>query len=109
MRRFLQRVAVADPKVFRRKASPVRGAAAVAWAITRLNDSVGPHHGLTTGELLEWFGVSGSVSQRAEPMLRALGADPYLWPYIVTPGSPDLMVGEHRQQLIEQRDRWSAE
>ena len=51
MRRFLSRAAAADPATFRRKASPVRGAAAVAWVIGRANDTVGGYStGLTVQE-----------------------------------------------------------
>ncbi len=70
MRRFLSRAAVADPALFRRKASPERGAAAIAWVICRANGTTGDHwSGLSVQELLTWFGVTGSVSQRAEPLL----------------------------------------
>ena len=41
MRRFLARVARNDPKVFARKGSPVRGAAAVAWVIATGNRTAG--------------------------------------------------------------------
>ena len=41
MRRFLARAARNDPKVFARKGSPVRGAAAVAWVITTGNRTAG--------------------------------------------------------------------
>ena len=86
------------------KASPVRGAAAVAWVICRANESVGYSADLTVAELLAWFGVKGSVSQRAEPMLRANGVDPHdsLNGEL---GSPALLVSTRRRKIIEVRDR----
>ena len=39
-------------------------------------------------QLLAWFGVKGSVSPRAEPLLRANGVDP------------------HRLYIIASRDTW---
>ena len=97
MRRFLSRAAAADPAAFRRKASPVRGAAAVAWVISRANDTVGGYStGLTVQELLAWFGVKGSVSQRAEPLLRANGVDPHRLYGSMELGAPDLLTSKRR-------------
>ncbi|GAA4842881.1 hypothetical protein GCM10023221_21180 [Luteimicrobium xylanilyticum] len=107
MRRFVARVAVADPAIFRRRASVERGSAAVAWAVCRANNSAGAYQGLTLGELVEAFGVTGSVSQRAEPMLRALGVDPSAlpsWRGGHGLGSPDLLVSDRRRALLDERD-----
>jgi hypothetical protein len=107
MRRFLSRAAVADPAIFRRKASPSRGAAAVAWVIARANESVGFHSSrLEVQELLAWFGVNGSVSQRAEPFLRANGVDPSRLYGEMDLGAPDLLTSERREALITSRDYW---
>ena len=109
MRRFLSRAAVGDPAAFRRKASPVRGAAAVAWVICRANDTVGAYSsGLTVQELLAWFGVKGSVSQRAEPLLRANGVDPHRLYGSMDLGAPDLLTSKRRADIIATRDRWSS-
>jgi hypothetical protein len=110
MRRFLSRAAVGDPAVFRRKASPQRGAAAIAWVICRANDTVGSHRsGVSVQELLAWFGVKGSVSQRAEPLLRADGVDPY-HPYgAMDLGSPDLLTSRRRAAIVEGRGRYLHE
>jgi len=102
MRRLLSRIAVADPAIFRRKASLQRGAAAVAWLAYRANDD----GSLQTQELLAAFDVTGSVSQRAEPMLRAIGVNPhtrYGSPYL---GAADLLTSTARSQLIIRRDRY---
>ncbi len=107
MRRFLGRAAVGDPAAFRRKAAPLKGAAAVAWVICRANDTAGTRSsGLTVQELLAAFGVKGSVSQRAEPLLRANGIDPHQLFGEMDLGAPDLLTGGCRAAIIEQRDRY---
>jgi len=107
MRRFLSRAAVGDPAAFRRKASPVRGAAAVAWVICRANDTVGAYSSdLTVQRLLAWFGVKGSVSQRAEPLLRANGVDPHRLYGAMDLGAPDLLTSKRRADIIASRDTW---
>ena len=110
MRRFLSRAAVGDPAIFRRNASTVRGAAAVAWVICRANDTVGTYSpDLTVQELLAWFGVKGSVSQRAEPLLRANGVDPHGLYGSMDLGAPDLLTSYRRADIIASRDRWLGE
>lgn len=105
MRRFLRRVAIADPGIFRRKASPARGAAAVAWVICRANGTVGTYHGpLPVAKLFEAFGVKGSVSQRAAPMLRAIGIERQL-PGTMDLGTVDLLTSARRRAIVQQRDR----
>jgi hypothetical protein len=108
MRRFLARVAAGDPAIFRRRGAANRGAAAVAWAVCRANDSVGPYHGLEVGELLEAFGTNGSASQRAEPMLRVLGVDSRTQARHRFDGfglgSAEFLVAERRRTLMDERD-----
>ena len=105
IRRFLSRAAVGDPALFRRRASPVRGAAAVAWVIARANDTVGGYwSGLTVQDLLAGFGVTGSVSQRAEPLLRANGIDPHRLYGSMTLGAADLLVSRKRAAIVQDRD-----
>lgn len=107
MRRFLSRAAVGDPTAFRRKASPARGAAAIAWVIARANGTVGDHgSGLTVQELLAPFGVTGSVSQRAEPLLRANGIDPHRLYGSMKLGAPDLLTSRKRASIVKHRDRY---
>jgi hypothetical protein len=107
MRRFLSRAAVGDPAAFRRKASPVRGAAAVAWVICRANDTVGAYSSdLTVQQLLAWFGVKGSVSPRAEPLLRANGVDLHRLYGAMDLGAPDLLTSKRRADIIASRDTW---
>ncbi|MHB1164654.1 MAG: hypothetical protein ACYC90_03030 [Candidatus Nanopelagicales bacterium] len=104
MRRLLKLAAAGDPAVFRRKASPVRGAAAVAWIVFRANDDV-EYRNLRVRDLLAAFGVTGAVSQRANPILRAVGVDPYLRFGRPDLGSPRLLTGPVRAQIIARRDR----
>ena len=59
-------------------------------------------------ELLDWFGVRGSVSQRAHVFLAAIGVDPHRRYGAMDLGSPDYLVGERRRDLIAIRDRWLA-
>lgn len=107
MRRFLSRAAVGDPAIFRRKASPRRGAAAVAWVICRANDTVGKYFtGMTVQELMAWFGVKGSPSQRAAPFLRANGVNPHELYGVMDLGAPDLLTGTRRAETIELRDQF---
>jgi len=106
MRRFLSRAAVGDPAVFRRKASPARGAAAVAWVIAKANDALGIYPPrLTAQDLLAWFGVTGSVSQRAEALLRANGVDPFQLYGSMDLGAADLLTSAQRSDIIAIRDR----
>lgn len=107
-RRFLARAASADPAVFRRvKASPVRGAAALVWAGARANYSAGWTGTLSVKDLVAWFGLTGTVSQRAEPLLKAIGVNPHnFWEGL---GSSDLLVARRRAEIIADRDRWTDE
>lgn len=108
MRRFLARAAVGDPAPFRRRASPVRGAAAIAWVIGQANQSIGPWPGPKVQDLLAWFGVSGSVSSRANPYLKAIGINPAEQYGAISLRSPDFLVAKFRVAMISARDRWAA-
>ncbi len=109
MRRFLARVAVADPAIFRRRSSASRGAAAVAWAVCRANDTAGTYGAeFTVKELTGWFGTNGTVSQRAEPMLRAIDAPQDTYWGSLPLGMPDLLVARRRERIVELRDRDTA-
>ncbi len=109
MRRFLSRAAVADPAIFRRKASLQRAGATVAWVIGRANDLVTGYYGLTVQQLLGHFGVTGGVSQRAEPFLRANGVNPHRLYGAMKLGAADLLTSQRRADIIRVRDRYLAE
>ena len=59
---------------------------------------------LTVAELIEEFGLTGSPTQRAQPILRALGIDQHDWTYQPALGSADLLTSDYRADLIAQRD-----
>ncbi|MGH3478214.1 MAG: hypothetical protein ACRDQD_15420 [Nocardioidaceae bacterium] len=108
-RRFLSRAAVGDPAIFRRKGAVERAAAAVCWAVGKANHSVAyTTSGLESQELLAWFGVKGSISQRAEVFLKAVGVDPYHQYGEMALGSPDYLVSARRAAIIHDRERYLA-
>ncbi|MEP6817727.1 MAG: hypothetical protein ABI873_19490 [Marmoricola sp.] len=107
MRRFLGLAAVGDPAIFRRKSSPARAAAAVAWVVAGANETIGHSTApMEVRELLAWFGVTGSVSQRAEVFMEAAGVG-YLHGGTGL-GQADLLVARRRRQVVEQRERYLA-
>lgn len=104
-RRVLARTAATDPAVFRRRSKDTTAAAAIAWAVATVNDRLGAHRGgLPVKDLLAHFGVSGSVSQRAQPFLRAFGAVDAPWAGDLTFGSPEVLTADRRARLIQIRD-----
>lgn len=110
MRRFLARAARNDPKVFARKGSPVRGAAAVAWVIATGNRTAGVWSaGMTTKDLLAHFEITGSVSDRAATLMRAVGLSHRHTPSSMELGDPTLLVSARRRGLMQSRDRALAE
>lgn len=110
MRRFLARAARTDPKVFARKGSPVRGAAAVAWVIATGNRTVGVWSAdMTARDLLAHFGVTGSVSDRAGTLMRAAGIPTGHATSSVELGDPGLLVSARRRSLMRSRDKALAE
>jgi len=110
MRRFLARAARNDPKVFARKGSPVRGAAAVAWVITTGNRTAGVWSSdMRAKDLLAHFGITGSVSDRAGTLMRAAGMPTGYATSSIELGDPGLFVSARRRKLIESRDRALAE
>ncbi len=109
MRRFLAKAARNDPGLFRRRASPVRGAAAVAWVIATANRTIGSYRSPMTGkDLLAHFGITGSVSDRAQSLIRAAGIDLRLTYGSLRVGDPGLLVSRRRRDLVDDRDRTLA-
>ena len=104
-RRYLARVAAADPVIFRRNARDETAAAAVAWTIGRANHLVARGgSSMESQDLLGHFGVKGSVSQRAQVLLKALPGTAYD-AYGPKLGTPDLLVSSMRAELIDLRER----
>jgi len=110
MRRFLVRAARNDPKVFARKGSPVRGAAAVAWVITTGNRTAGVWSAaMTAKDLLAHFGITGSVSDRAGTLMRAAGLPSGYATSSIELADPGLLVSARRRKLKESRDQALAD
>lgn len=103
-RRLLARVA-APPEAFRRKAKPQTSAAAVVWIIGKVNDLF-RNGQLQVKELMSYFGLTGSVSQRAEALMRNAGFA--YASYDLSLGSPEYLVSSRRRRIIELRDRYQS-
>jgi hypothetical protein len=104
-RRLLSMAAAGDPNVFRRRGKSETAAAAVCWIIGKANDAFGLYGGLQVQELLAHFGLTGSVSQRAQTMLNAAGFEWDQEPGQMDLATPDLLVSGRREQIMELRDR----
>jgi hypothetical protein len=104
-RRLLARVATGEPAIFRRRARSETGAAAICWLVGNANDSFDPGYSrLMVKDLVAHFGLSGTPSQRALTMLRAIGIEHgYVGDHSL--GSPEYLVAAQRQRIIEQRER----
>lgn len=106
-RRLLADVAAADPQVFRRRGRTDTAAAAIAWVVGKANRVFDTHRtGVAVADVVGWFGVAGSPSQRAATMLKALGIDADS--YGMDLGTPRYLVSAHRRELVRRRDRLSA-
>jgi len=106
-RRLLVDVAAGDPTIFRRRSRDDTAAAAIVWTIAKANGSLQAFQGgLTAKRLVGWFGITGSVSQRATPMLRAIGV-PSRHHVGMQLGMPRYLVAEARAGIIERRDRYT--
>jgi len=108
-RRLLARAARGDPAAFKRRARADNTAAAVCWIVGKANHLFTPSGGgMQVKDLLEHFGVSGSVSQRATTLLRAGGfpTDHY---GEIRLGSPDYLVSDRRHSILTQRDRYTTQ
>ncbi len=108
-RRFLARAAAGDPAIFRRASRADTAAAAVAWIAARGNHLVGTQDAsMTVRELMDFFGVSGSPTTRAQAFLKAVDTAYYTTGNPVL-GSADLLTGPNRAEIIGLRDRASSD
>ncbi len=104
-RRYLGRAAAADPEIFRRRGRAQTAAAAICWGIGKANDLFGFGRTILVKDLMGHFGISqGSVSQRSEPLLRAIGVDPHRQHREMSLGSPDYLTSTRRKELLALRD-----
>ena len=87
----------------------MRGAAAVAWVIATANRTIGSYRSPMAGkDLLAHFGIAGTVSDRAQSLIRAAGIDLRLTYGSLRVGDPALLVSRRRRELVEERDRTLA-
>ncbi len=109
-RRLLARAAAADPEIFRRRGRAATAAAAICWVIGKANklfEHEGKGH-LLVKDLVGHFGIGqGSVSQRSEPLLRAVGVNPHQYGAMDL-HSPDYLISTRRAQIIALRDHYRA-
>lgn len=103
-RRLLTRFA-SSPELFRRKGKPQTTAAAIVWIVGKVNDLFHDGH-LQVKELMSYFGLTGSVSQRAETLMRGAGFSYASYDLSLT--SPQYLVSTRRRLIIELRDRYKA-
>lgn len=103
-RRLLVAVAHGDPAIFRRASDDRRLAAAALWIIGMANRRIGWDGDVPVKDLLAAFGLKGSISQRAEPLLNAIGAVGMVMAGVVFVGSPALLTAATRGSLLEVRD-----
>ena len=99
-RRFLARVASAKPQLFRRKGAAKTFAAAVVWIVGKANYVVGQYW-VQSKVLQAHFNV-GTVTQRAEPMLAAVGANRRYDSMGL--GDVAVLTAATRQRIIVERD-----
>ncbi len=106
-RRLLGDVAAGEPKVFRRRARTDTTAAAICWLVgsaNRLFES--QHGGLLVKDLVSWFGLASSPSQRRRTLLGAAGIADEGWGPVRL--GPRYLVSTYRRWLIELRERYIA-
>jgi hypothetical protein len=110
-RRLLADAAAGDPEIFRRRGKAATAAAAICWVAGKAN-SLFDHEPVTpkmrVKDLTGHFGTAGtSVSQRSEPILRAIGINPHQYGGMDL-GSPRYLTGQRRARILAHRDRYCA-
>jgi hypothetical protein len=103
-RLLLGDVARADLQVLHR-GRPEKAAAAICWIVGRANDVLYQHRGLAVKDLLAWFGLTGSVSNRAQPMLRVLGIDPWQLSVHASLGTDRYLTSTRRRAILSRLQR----
>jgi len=108
-RRLLARVAAADPGVFGGPGRADTAAAALCWIIGKANGSFdqrfGRHGSMLVKDLMGWFGLTGSPSNRAARMLRAVGVEDRWFSIWNALGNTDLLVSHERASILEHREQ----
>jgi hypothetical protein len=108
VRRLLSKVATADPGVFRDSGRADTAAAALCWIVGKANGVFeqrwGGHGSMLVKDLMEWFGLTGSPSNRAARMLRAAGVEDRWFGVWNALGDPDLLVSRQRALILKRRE-----
>ncbi|HUU61404.1 MAG TPA: DUF6398 domain-containing protein [Acidimicrobiia bacterium] len=108
VRRLLAMVAAADPGVFQGSGRVNTAAAALCWIVGKANGVFdqrwGSHGSMLVKDLMGWFGLIGSPSNRAARMLRAVGVDDRWFAIWSALGDPDLLVSRRRASILMQRE-----
>lgn len=106
-RRVLSRIAVNGPEVFRRRGRADTAAAAICWAVCRVNDTFDQRQGgFTQKRLLDHFGLRSGISQRADTLLHAGGFPPHHGDLSL--GSPDYLVAARRRAILDRHARFAG-
>ncbi len=106
-RRVLSRAAAEDPEIFRHRGRAETAAGAICWIIGKANHLFTAQ--LQVKDLMARFGIrQGSVSQRSEALLRAIGVDPGRRYGGMDLGSADYLTSTRRAQIIALRDHYRA-
>lgn len=103
-RRYLAQVVAGDGAALARGRAET-AAGAVVWTVGRANGSFDVGEVLV-GDLMDRLGIKGSLSKRAQVLMRAAGmeVDPTLGMWEVSLGDPALLVSRRRQAIIDERD-----
>ena len=104
LRRYLALVAASDPRIFRRKASPVTAAAAVVMAVVHANARAGERRWISDVDIARHFGLSAAPTSRESTMVKALQADQVV-PRWLQPET-SVLASVARQGAIERRDHY---
>jgi hypothetical protein len=109
VRRLLAMVAAADPGVFRGPGRVDTAAAALCWIMGKANgvfdQKWGGHGSMLVKDLMGWFGLTGSPSNRAARMLRCVGVDDRWFAIWNALGRTDLLVSHERTAILAHRER----
>lgn len=109
VRRLMAMVAAADPGVFRGSGRADTAAAALCWIVGKangvFNQGWGSHGSMLVKDLMGWFGLTGSPSNRAARMLRALDLDDRWFSIWNALGRTDLLVSGERAAILTHRKR----
>ncbi len=106
-------MAAADPGVFRNSRRADTAAAALCWIVGKANGVFDQYWGsrgdMLVKDLMGWFGLTGSPSNRAARLLRAVGVEDRwsaIWNAL---GDPGLLVSRERASILLRRKEMEQE